>query len=142
MAENAVIKNLFEIIKTETGLLKEKQGIESQNYIRNIELQHIVERAFINAIQATIDTARRIISQKNFPAPDDYFGSFEILFQKKIIPWECLQKMKEMVGFRNALVHEYRLIRHEEVYRHLQESLGVFQDFLSCIVKFAEKEGF
>jgi len=141
LAENAVLKNLIDIIKTETSLLKEKQGIGLQDYIGDIELQHIVERAFINAIQAIIDIARRIISTKNLPVPDDYFGAFEILYRKKVITWDCLQKMKEMVGFRNALVHEYRLIRHEEVYRHLQESIGIFHDFLSCLVGFLGKEG-
>jgi len=94
LAENAILKNLIDNIKTEISLLKEKQGIGLQDYIGDIELQHIVERAFINAIQAIIYIARRIISTKNLPVPDDYFGAFEILYRKKVITRACLQMTK------------------------------------------------
>jgi len=129
MIKNAVISNLLEIIKTEISRLKGKQGISLEEYLRNWEIQHIVERSFQQTIQACIDIGARIISKENFPTSDDYHGIFEILFQEKVLSSELAQKMKEMVGFRNALIHEYRVIKHEEVYRHLKESLDVFSKF-------------
>jgi len=34
------------------------------------------------------------------------------------------------------LQHKYHLIRSEEIYRHLQESLPIFEDFAKNVVKF------
>ncbi|HIE28635.1 TPA: DUF86 domain-containing protein [Candidatus Poribacteria bacterium] len=42
-----------------------------------------------------------------------------------------LPRIHEMVGLRNALVHEYRRIEHPEVFRHLQESLPILREFAS-----------
>ena len=136
MPQNKIIESLLETCRKEANLLKSKQGFSLSSYLSDVELQHVVERALQNAIQACIDIGRRIISQHRYPAPEDYHGVFEVLFQKKVISEDLYGKMNEMVGLRNALVHEYRLIRSEEIYRHLQESLPIFEDFAKSVVKF------
>ncbi|MEW6069327.1 MAG: DUF86 domain-containing protein [Candidatus Thermoplasmatota archaeon] len=139
MIENEIIANLLEIIRKEGTILKRKQNIPFKKYNKDWETQHIVERAFHQAIQACIDIGARIIAQKNFRAARDYHDIFIILSEQKVIPMRFCDKMKEMVGFRNALVHEYRAISHREVYRHLQKSLGIFQEFAKHIIKFLER---
>lgn len=136
MVKNQVIEKLLEIVRKEINLLKEMQNISLESYLHDEKSQHIVERAFQQSIQSCIDIGARIISQSNFQVPDNYHEIFDILAKEKIISGSLCKKMKEMVGFRNALVHEYRWIRNEEVYRHLQKSLDTVKAFAECIVKY------
>lgn len=43
--------------------------------------------------------------------------------------------MKELTGLRNVLAHEYRRIRDEEVYRHLQTAPATLHAFAKDIAK-------
>ena len=135
-----VLPTLFQALPSESQMKTgEVRKLGFKEYLEDWEFQHIVERAFQQAIQSCIDIGARLIAQNNFSKADDFHGVFDVLSQEKVISGELAEKMKEMVGFRNALVHEYRQIKHEKVYRHLQESLGVFQKFAESIIKFLEK---
>lgn len=131
--QNEIIKELMELIEAEINLLKKKKNVPLDDYLNCWELQHIVERAFQNAIQACIDIGARIISKLSCKKPDSYHGIFDVLYQQNIISKALLPKMHELVGFRNALVHEYRVIDSKEVYRHLQQSLEIFEEFIKSI---------
>lgn len=133
--ENQVIEDLIKNLEAEVELLKRKQSISLSQYKSDFELQHIVERSFQKAIQACADIGARIISKKAFRKAEDYHDIFNVLAEAKIISPELREGMSEMVGFRNVLVHEYRIISNEEVYRHLQDSLDIFKEFVTQMVK-------
>jgi uncharacterized protein YutE (UPF0331/DUF86 family) len=134
MARNNVIEELLKIVRTELSLLEKKRKIEKLHYVRDVETQHVVERAFQQSIQACIDIGARIVALKNLKTPDTYHDIFAVLEDRKLISKELANRMNELVGLRNVLVHEYRWIRHDEVYRHLQESPSVLKKFLKCVV--------
>lgn len=140
MVKNAIIKEFLEIIEKEIESLKKKQSVSLEQYLDDWDLQHIVERSFQKIIQACIDIGARLIAQKSWGKADDYHGIFDVLFKSRVFPLEFSEKMKKLVGFRNALVHEYRMIDDKEVYRHLQESLPILQEFTNHIVEFLQKE--
>jgi uncharacterized protein YutE (UPF0331/DUF86 family) len=133
--QNQVIRELIQLVETEISLLEEKKIISLENYLKDWDLQHIVERAFQKAIQGCIDIGARIVSKKSYRKATDYHDIFNILFEKNIISESLRKKLSEMVGFRNVLVHEYRVIDNKEVYRHLQENLDIFRDFISIVLK-------
>lgn len=116
--------------------MRRKQESSLDEYLGDIELQHIVERSLQNAIQACIDIGARIISKRLFRRAESYHDIFDVLAQEKVISSDLADRMHEMVGLRNALVHEYRTIRHEEVYRHLQESPEVLEEFAREISRY------
>ncbi|MEW6684787.1 MAG: DUF86 domain-containing protein [Candidatus Edwardsbacteria bacterium] len=134
MLENRIIEELLKLINQAVSNLRIKQKIDLEEYLKNWEVQDIVEREFQKAIQACIDIGARIIAMRNLARADDYHQVFEVLLNERILSKKMAQEMKKMVGFRNALVHEYRHIRPEEVYRHLKESLGIFEEFAREIV--------
>lgn len=140
VVKNNIIADLLKIVDESIKHLRTKQNISGKQYEKNWESQSIVEHEFQRAVQSCIDIGARLIAQRNFSKADDFHSIFAVLSQEKVIPEKLTKKMKEMVGFRNALVHEYRWIKHEEVYRHLQESLGVFQKFANQIINFLEKK--
>lgn len=136
MVTNEIINSLKQIVQTELNLLKSKQNISKEEYVQNIELQHIVERAFHQAIHACIDIGARIISLKNLSPPKSYHEIFDILSGENIIPKEIGIRMRKLVSFQNILVHEYHKIKYdEEVHSHLQESLDIIREFIEFITK-------
>jgi uncharacterized protein YutE (UPF0331/DUF86 family) len=120
-----ILKNLEIALKE----LKKRQGIQLQEYVKNRELQDIIEREFEKAIQDCIDIGARIISEKDFPSADTYGEIFEVLYKENVIDYNICEKMKELTGFRNVLVHIYRKIDNNEVLRHLKESLEFIEKF-------------
>jgi len=133
--ENKVIEELLKIVEDAVIRLRKKQGLLLEEYLTNWEEQDIVEREFQRAIQGCIDIGARIIAKERLRKPDDYHGIFDILLEEKLLGEDLAKRMKEMIGFGNAMIHEYRYIRHEEVFRHLKESLDIFGDFARCIEK-------
>lgn len=136
--QNQIVKELIGMIEGELVLLRSKQEVSFEAYLNDWELQHIVERALQNAIQACIDIGARIISQMPFRKAESYHDIFDILSQQKIVPSDLRDSMHEMVGLRNALVHEYRGIEHREVYRHFQGSLKLLEQFAGKIAEWAD----
>lgn len=134
MARNNVVEDLMRLLRTEVSLLEKKKTVNREDYVRDIEIQHVVERALQQSIQACIDIGARIIALRNLKTPGTYHEIFTVLEESKLIPRKLADQMSELVGLRNVLVHKYRWIEHEEVYRHLQESLPVLKRFLECIV--------
>jgi len=127
--QNHILHELIGLVEAELALLRKKQAISLDEYLGDWELQHVVERALQNAIQACIDMGARVISTMSFRKAESYHDIFDVLWEQGIIPQDLRDRMHEMVGLRNALVHEYRVIRPREVYRHLQESLEVLEGF-------------
>ena len=59
------------------------------------------------SIESCIDMANHLISSERFRSPRDYADSFAILSEKGIIGEEFSHVMKQMVKFRNRIVHLY-----------------------------------
>lgn len=135
-AYNSIFKDFLELIDAEVALLKRKQVVTFGEYKKDIELQHIVERALVNAIQASIDIGARLIAQYNLGKVDSYHDIFDVLYSRGIIDRRLNLRMHSLVGFRNALTHEYRKIDQRNVYKHLKQSLDIFSKFAKCVVKY------
>jgi len=71
------------------------------------------DAAILNVIRAceqTIDLANHLIKIKKIGIPNSSSESFEILVKNSIIPLNLGDSLKEMVGFRNKVTHEYQRI--------------------------------
>lgn len=137
--ENEKIQSFLKTIDESLERLTAKQHISLQEYQKSWELQSAVEREFQKAIQSAMDITLRIITIKNFRHPDEYLTGFDILAENNVIPEEFTEKMKNLVRFRNILVHEYFKINPEKVWQHLQTSLDTLRQFAKYIVTFLEK---
>ncbi len=71
---------------------------------------------FIIAIEAAIDICNHIISQNGFRPPQDYADTFKVLTEQGIFENEFLTPLRNMVKFRNRLVHIYWEVDSKEIY--------------------------
>lgn len=136
---NSIVNELISHLNEVLTRLEGHRSIELDEYLTDWDKQQIVERGLHRSVQACIDIGARIIAQHDFKHAEGYHKIFDILASQGVLPNSFLPKIHEMVGLRNALVHEYRRIEHSEVFRHLQESLSILRNFANYIHCFYRK---
>jgi uncharacterized protein YutE (UPF0331/DUF86 family) len=110
------------------------QAIPLEEYLRDDNIQTIVERKLQLAIQACMDIASYLIGQLGLVAPDEPHDVFAALGQESVIDSELAGRMAGMVRFRNILVHDYLDIDSVIVHHNLTEELGDFDEFSQEII--------
>lgn len=104
------------------------EGLRTDRDKRNMVLH-----ALLIAIQACIDIAHRLIAQRCLRHPATYRETFEILAEGGIIPLELADRMADLAGFRNVLVHIYWRLDIRRVYEVLQQerqTAAAFRDIV------------
>lgn len=136
---NEKLADFLNIMEQACTRLEKYQSLPVKEYDESWEIQDIIERELQQGIQASMDAAMRLITLKNYGHPDDHKGLFDILVQNRIISYEFSDKMKDLVGFRNILVHEYFRVDPRKVYEHLRSDPPIIREFAKYLVEFLEK---
>lgn len=123
-----ITENLRELRKIRDSsledFLSDKQKIAAAKYF----LQ--------TSIEAMVDIGNHIIARLRFGVPENNLHTFELLVQNKVLDRDKLSTYRQMVRFRNLVVHLYHIVDDERVYQILQENLDDFEDFISKIVSY------
>lgn len=91
---------------------------------------------FIIAIESAIDICNHIISQNGFRVPVDYADTFKVLAENGAFERDFLPILRDMVKFRNRLVHIYWEIDDEQVYSILRNNISDIKKLLKDIIRF------
>ncbi|MEW6245059.1 MAG: DUF86 domain-containing protein [Bacillota bacterium] len=122
------------------GKLKRYRDVSLVEYLRDEDMQSIVERRLQLALQVCIDIANYIIAHQRLEIPDEVENVFAVLGHSHIIPEELAERIKGMIRFRNILVHDYLDIDQTIVHRLLTRSLQDFDDFARAIVDWMDRQ--
>ena len=127
LSKISIIKNCLNTIKKATDLDSDKldDTIVQDVFVLNIQ----------RAVQAAIDIANVLISQKGLKLPATYKDCFKILNENKLIDDSLRERMVKMVGFRNIAVHDYQQIDVGILKSILNEHLVDFEEFYTEIYK-------
>ena len=85
------------------------------------------------AIQAALDVASHIVSDDRLGEPKTNRQLFEILFRNGWISEELGEVLRQVVGFRNILVHGYSDVDLDIVRKIVESDLGDLLDFAGAI---------
>lgn len=96
---------------------------------KNVDAQDIVSVNLERAVQACVDIASHILSQREGPIPDTLAGAFEALCAIGLLDRPLADRMKKAVGFRNIAVHQYEAIDWRRVYSIITNDLQDFRAF-------------
>lgn len=66
-----------------------------------------VKYAFVTAIEACVDVAQHLCSSEQWGPPKDNGDAMMILGRHGVLDAGLATRMRQAVGFRNVLVHEY-----------------------------------
>lgn len=96
-------------------------------------LHGAVERELYVLAQAVIDLAEAVVAFKNLRKPTTMREAFDILAEANLLPKEFVERFIGIVGFRNALAHDYEELRLDVLYDVLQNKLLQIEEFLGFI---------
>lgn len=95
----------------------------------DIKEERFVTHTLQMAIQAALDVASHIVSDERLGEPDTYRGFFTLLEKNSWISEDLTDRLRDMAGFRNVLVHGYADLDLGIVEEVLAERLDDLLDF-------------
>ena len=131
MENKAVIINKYDSIERCIKRIQE----EYENNPKNLEDYRRMDAIVLNlqrACEVTTDIAMYVVSTRKLGVPQAKKEAFELLEQNNLISNKTCERMKNMIGFRNIAIHDYKQI-DEEILR------DVIENHLSDLVEFARE---
>jgi len=116
--------------------LSKLAALRQEEFLADFTKVESAKHLFQVSVECCLDVSNHIIASERFRAPKNYAESFEILAEQGILPKTFLPTLRQMVQFRNRLVHLYWEIDAEIVYEILQKNLGDFDVFTKYVVNY------
>jgi len=133
-------KILLQLAQEMQEALKDLQTINNRiNSLADLEKDPLILRAARDAafvaIQSAMDMGNRIIATEGYRKPETYRDIFSVLEEKGLLTPELSNKLKDLAGFRNALVHFYWKFQRERLLKFLKEDYVVLEKFLKNVLE-------
>ena len=131
----SLLIHLRELKEAYKDLSRYRQEVTLQDLKESRDKRNMVLHALLVSIQAALDIANHLIVEEGLSRPESYREAFTILQENGLLPAPLGEKLAELAGFRNVLVHLYFRLDLEEVFHILQEDIGALKDFVSIVAK-------
>ena len=107
---------------------------------KKIEKKRACERLLQLAVESVIDICNLLVSGLRMGLPAEEEDLFRKLIQGHVISERLGEKLKEMKGFRNILVHEYARVNDKIVYEATKTKFSDFDAFKEQILDFLRNQ--
>lgn len=133
------IKDKLSELQVYIAELDEDLPAEEDEYLEERLLRRACERTFQLACEDILDICNLIIAGKGLGLPKDNRDAIRKLTDNKIIHRKLSEKLEDMVGFRNLLVHRYGKVDDLRAYHFLKEEIDDIYEFAQTIEKLIYK---
>lgn len=133
MSTIQIIENKISYLQKRLLSAKKYQCHSLEEMIQNETIRDAIERKLYIVSQASIDLAEVVVAFKEFRKPTTMREAIDILGEEGIVPTEFAGRFHNIVGFRNALAHDYEDLKIEVVYDVLQNKLVEVEEFIKYI---------
>ncbi|MEZ4869012.1 MAG: DUF86 domain-containing protein [Caldilineaceae bacterium] len=133
-------------IKTVTSILNNLRGYleklsilatyEREEFLQDFTKVESAKHLLQVSIECSLDLAHHVIADEGLRTPQDSYDSFVVLNEEEILPTDFMPILRQMVSFRNRVVHLYWNVDDETVYTILQNNLGDFDTYINFILDF------
>jgi len=130
------VEGILENLRGYVEKLKHLASLSREEFFSDFTKVESAKHLFQVSVESCFDVSNHIIASERFRAPKSYAETFEILAEQGVIEKDFLPTLRQMVQFRNRLVHLYWEVDAEVIYDLLQKNLGDFETFTSQIVRF------
>ena len=114
--------------------LRRLAALTQEEFLSDFTKVESAKHLFQVSVECCLDVSNHIIASERFRPPKSYAESFEILAEQGIIPKSFVAILRQMVQFRNRLVHLYWEVDAEIIYEILQKNLGDFDTFAKNVL--------
>ncbi|MCO5172125.1 MAG: DUF86 domain-containing protein [Planctomycetes bacterium] len=98
----------------------------------DLKERRFVEHTLQLAIQGALDVASHLVSERRLGEPATNRELFELLARAGLLPPELIGPLRDMVGFRNILVHGYTAVDLTIVRDVVEHHLGDLDAFVAA----------
>lgn len=105
---NNVVLNKIQSIQRCIRRAREEYEAAPDDFDVDFTRQDAAVLNVLRACEQAIDLANHVIRTKKLGVPSTSAESFELLQTEGVIDESLADKLKKMVGFRNAIVHHYQ----------------------------------
>lgn len=134
MVNRDIVYNKISIIERCIIRINEVYENDEQNF-NDYTKQDSIVLNLQRAIEATIDLAMHVVSDKKIGIPQNSSDAFMLLSENNIIDNELFLKLQRMIGFRNIAVHEYQQLDSKVIIKIINNNLTEFNKFAEIIMK-------
>jgi uncharacterized protein YutE (UPF0331/DUF86 family) len=134
------VEGILENLRGYVEKLKRLASLSREEFLSDFTKVESAKHLFQVSVESCIDVSNHIIASERFRAPKSYVETFEILVEKGVIAKDFLPALRQMVQFRNRLVHLYWEVDVEVIYDLLQKNLGDFETFTSQILRYLSND--
>ncbi len=129
MVDRAVIKTKLSFADLRLNELAFHRTVSLDRFRSDHTIQAAILHHLQVAVQACIDIASHIVADEGWGVPGTSKDLFDFLRQRRVITPSSAKEMKDLVGFRNLVVHVYDKLDLAKAHAHLpayQRSLSRF----------------
>lgn len=131
MTDQDLVAKKLALIETS---VRELQTLARPDEIqRDIRELRFVAYTLQIAIQAALDVAAHIVADERLGEPRTNRELFELLERYGWVPPALAASLRDMVGFRNIVVHGYERVNGSIVAQIVSDHLGDLLDFVRAI---------
>jgi uncharacterized protein YutE (UPF0331/DUF86 family) len=113
---------------------------DQEEYQQDLIKRRACEKTIEVAIESLIDVSAMIVSVQQFGLPENEENIFDMLIEKKVLSGKFGEKLKDMKGFRNILIHRYGHVDDEMVYHNLRSCINDSYDFRTAVDLYLQKQ--
>lgn len=130
----SILGNLRGCLEKLTILAALPEGTFLQDFTNVESAKHLLQVS----IECCLDIAHHIVADEGYRTPSDYYDTFVVLYENGILPEAFMPTLRQMISFRNRVVHLYWDVDDATVYRILQENLSDFETYTGYILDFSQ----
>jgi uncharacterized protein YutE (UPF0331/DUF86 family) len=113
-------------------------AIPQQEFLHDFTKVESTKHLLQVSIECCLDIAHHIVASEGYRTPADSYDTFVVLHDNDILPADFMPRLRQMVRFRNRLVHMYWEVDDVTMYRVLQENLSDFETYIGHVLDFTQ----
>lgn len=135
----AMITGRIDVIRSALSHLQDLSTISQEEFLSDYKNPAAAETLLRHCLEAIFDIGRHILAKTGkVRLTHEYKDIARGLGESGILSQSLMERLVEMAGYRNRIVHFYHEITDEELYQILQTDLEDFRSFLKEIAQFLE----
>jgi uncharacterized protein YutE (UPF0331/DUF86 family) len=138
MVDQETLASILNRLKGYLSKLEILSALPKEDFLNDFTNTESAKHLLQVSIECSLDIAHHIVADEGYRTPSDYYDTFTVLHENGILPASFMPTLRQMVSFRNRVVHLYWDVDDATVYRILQDNLGDFDAYIKYILDFVE----
>lgn len=118
----------------------EISGISYHTLRNNSEVRFAAKYVIVLCVEASIQIGKYMLKELHLEEPEKNIDVFQILYEQHIIHFDLAKKLKQLVLFRNIIVHDYAGVDIEKLELHLERDIFYIEEFQEIALKWERKQ--